>query len=383
LAAITLERVSKIYPDGTQAVNDLDLTIGDGELVVFVGPSGCGKTTALRMIAGLEDVTEGEIRIGDRVVNDLPPKSRDIAMVFQNYALYPSMTVFQNMAFGLRVRRLPRTEIKCKVTAVAHTLGLADLLDRRPSALSGGQRQRVAMGRAMVREPTAFLMDEPLSNLDAKLRVEMRAEVARIQRELHVTTVYVTHDQSEAMTLGDRVCVMRAGHLQQVAPPKDVYDHPANLFVAGFIGSPRMNLLEGQLESSEHGLAVRLGSTVITAPGRGVDRLRSHTSQAIAVGIRPEDVVLAGPGAPGDFSAVIELREDMGSDVFLHVSSPANPIDSAAVREARESASEEARRASFIIRVGRSVDSDEGDSIAFNLNPAHLHFFELETGHAI
>jgi multiple sugar transport system ATP-binding protein len=383
LAAIRLDSVSKIYPDGTHAVNDLNLAIGDGELVVFVGPSGCGKTTALRMIAGLEDVTEGEIRIGERVVNDLPPKSRDIAMVFQNYALYPSMTVFQNMAFGLRVRRLPRREITRKVTEVAHTLGLAELLDRKPSALSGGQRQRVAMGRAMVREPTAFLMDEPLSNLDAKLRVEMRAEVARIQRELHATTVYVTHDQSEAMTLGDRVCVMRAGHLQQVAPPKDVYDHPANLFVAGFIGSPRMNLLEGQLESSEQGLKMRIGPTLITVPERVANRLRSHTSQIIPVGIRPEDVVLAGPGGPGDFSAVIELREDMGSDVFLHVSPPANPIDSAALREARESAGEEARRPSFIIRVGRSVDAAEGGAIAFNLDPAHLHFFDLETGHAI
>ena len=263
MAGITLDNLTKVYDDGTKAVRSLDLDISDGELMVFVGPSGCGKTTALRMIAGLEEVTDGEIRIGDVIVNNLPAKKRDIAMIFQNYALYPQMSVYDNMAFGLKMRRFPKSEIKRRVTDAAKVLGLAGELKKKPGALSGGQRQRVAMGRAIVREPRVFLMDEPLSNLDAKLRIQMRAEIARIQRDLAVTTVYVTHDQSEAMTLGDRVSVMRGGRLQQAGIPQEVYDRPANLFVAGFIGAPPMNLLHATLERHDGGLAVRMGEATI------------------------------------------------------------------------------------------------------------------------
>jgi multiple sugar transport system ATP-binding protein len=247
VAGIQLEQLSKVYADGTRAVTDLDLDVADGEFVVFVGPSGCGKTSALRMIAGLEEVSSGTIRVGDTVVNDLPPKNRDMAMVFQNYALYPHMNVYDNMGFGLKMRGVGKDEVNRRVTDAARVLGLTEVLKKRPRHLSGGQRQRVAMGRAIVREPEAFLMDEPLSNLDAKLRVQMRAEIARIQRDLQVTTIYVTHDQSEAMTLGDRVCVMRHGLLQQVERPQVLYDRPANLFVASFIGSPSMNLVEAEL----------------------------------------------------------------------------------------------------------------------------------------
>src|SRR5437762_4383423 len=248
MAEIEYDSVAKIYDDGTQAVHDLNLEIRDGELMVLVGPSGCGKTTALRMLAGLEEISGGEIRIGERVVNDLTPKERDIAMVFQSYALYPHMTVEQNLAFGLKLRKMPKQEVSERVRRAANILQIEEFLKRKPRALSGGQRQRVAMGRAIVREPQAFLMDEPLSNLDAKLRVQMRAEIARIQRSLKVTTIYVTHDQREAMTLGDRVCVLRAGLLQQVDRPQVLYDSPANLFVAGFIGSPAMNLVEAELD---------------------------------------------------------------------------------------------------------------------------------------
>ncbi|HJV30229.1 MAG TPA: ATP-binding cassette domain-containing protein, partial [Gaiellaceae bacterium] len=254
MAQIALEQLTKVYPDGTKAVTSLDLEIEDGELVVFVGPSGCGKTTALRMIAGLEEITDGTVRIGNEVVNDLPPKDRDIAMIFQNYALYPHMTAFDNMAFGLKLRKVPRDQRRTRVGKAAQMLGLPEVLGKKPRTLSGGQRQRVAMGRAIVREPQAFLMDEPLSNLDAKLRVEMRAEIARLQRDLSVTTIFVTHDQVEAMTLGDRVVVLREGLLQQFDRPQQLYDHPANLFVAEFIGSPSMNLVEAGLERQNGGI---------------------------------------------------------------------------------------------------------------------------------
>src|SRR5438552_10170282 len=254
MAEITLEKLTKVYGDGTRAVSELDLEVADGEFVVFVGPSGCGKTTALRMIAGLEAITEGNVVIGGEVVNDLPPKDRDIAMVFQNYALYPHMSAYDNMGFALKMRGVPKAEIDRRVTAAARVLGLSEALRKKPRTLSGGQRQRVAMGRAIVREPQAFLMDEPLSNLDAKLRVEMRAEIARIQRDLRVTTIYVTHDQVEAMTMGDRVAVMRKGLLQQVEAPQVLYEHPDNLFVAGFIGSPAMNMVDAQLSRVDGGL---------------------------------------------------------------------------------------------------------------------------------
>src|SRR3954452_13620407 len=270
MAGITIERVSKVYGDGTLAVDDLNLEVGDGEFVVLVGPSGCGKTTALRMVAGLEEITEGTVHVGERLVNDLPPKDRDIAMVFQNYALYPHMSAFDNIGFGLKMRGVPKREIEQQVVRAAKVLGLEEVLRKKPRTLSGGQRQRVAMGRAIVREPQAFLMDEPLSNLDAKLRVEMRAEIARIQRDLGVTTIYVTHDQVEAMTMGDRVCVLRGGFLQQVASPQELYDRPANLFVAEFIGSPAMNLVRAQLADGE----VRFGPNTLAVPpavlsGRG------------------------------------------------------------------------------------------------------------------
>ena len=278
MAAIELDRLTKVYADGTRAVHELSLEIADGEFVVFVGPSGCGKTSALRMIAGLEEITGGTVRVGDEVVNDLPPKARDMAMIFQNYALYPHMNVYDNMGFGLKMRGIDRGEIRRRVEAAARILGLSEVLSKRPRHLSGGQRQRVAMGRAIVREPQAFLMDEPLSNLDAKLRVQMRAEIARIQRDLRVTTIYVTHDQSEAMTLGDRVCVMRGGLLQQVDRPQVLYDRPANLFVAGFIGSPAMNLVEAELVERDGALSVCFGPHELPVPDR-VD-LRGSAGQA-------------------------------------------------------------------------------------------------------
>src|SRR6059036_4113003 len=258
MAEIKLEQLTKVYPDGTKAVEALDLQIADGELVVLVGPSGCGKTSALRMVAGLEDITEGRVSIGGRVVNKVPPKDRDIAMIFQNYALYPHMTAAGNMGFALRMRKLPKQQIKTRVTDAAGVLGLMQTLNKRPRTLSGGQRQRVAMGRAIVREPQAFLMDEPLSNLDAKLRVQTRATISGLQHDLGVTTIYVTHDQVEAMTMGDRVAVMRKGHLQQVADPQELYDRPVNLFVGGFIGSPAMNMVEGAIARQNGGFAVKI-----------------------------------------------------------------------------------------------------------------------------
>jgi multiple sugar transport system ATP-binding protein len=285
MAELEFIHVSKTYGGDTAAVRDLNLQVEEGEFVVLVGPSGCGKTTALRMVAGLEEITSGEIRIGDRVVNELAPRDRDIAMVFQNYALYPHKTVYENLAFGLRMRKVPKAEQRKRVEEIAHKLGLADMLQRRPAQLSGGQRQRVAMGRAIVREPKAFLMDEPLSNLDAKLRVQMRAEIARIQKALHVTTLYVTHDQVEAMTMGDRVAVMRDGVLQQVDTPQHLYDAPANLFVASFVGSPPMNIFEAAVDAD--GTRLVFGETQLDVPGRA---LRDYAGRRVAVGIRPEEV---------------------------------------------------------------------------------------------
>src|SRR5881398_484194 len=264
MAQVTFERVSKIYPDGTRAVNDINLGINDGEFMVLVGPSGCGKTTALRMVAGLEEISEGALRIGDRIVNHVPSRDRDIAMVFQSYALYPHLSVYENIAFGLRLNKMPKDEIENRVNEAARILDLEPFLKRKPRALSGGQRQRVAMGRAIVREPSAFLMDEPLSNLDAKLRVQMRAEVSRLQRDLETTTIYVTHDQVEAMTMGDRVAVMRKGELQQVADPQTLYDRPVNLFVGGFIGSPAMNILDATIEATNGSLAAEIGDQTIS-----------------------------------------------------------------------------------------------------------------------
>ncbi len=382
MAAIELERLTKVYPDGTRAVHELDLEIADGEFVVFVGPSGCGKTSALRMVAGLEDITAGTVRIGDEVVNDLPPKARDMAMIFQNYALYPHMNVYDNMGFGLKMRGIDKVEIRRRVEDAARILGLSEVLSKRPRHLSGGQRQRVAMGRAIVREPKAFLMDEPLSNLDAKLRVQMRAEIARIQRDLKVTTIYVTHDQSEAMTLGDRVCVLRAGLLQQVDRPQVLYDRPTNLFVAGFIGSPAMNLVEAQLGERE----VQFGPHVLPVADR--PELGAHAGRRVGLGIRPEDIRASGPGAPLEIT--VDIKEDMGAEVYLHFAVDASPVRSDELREivgdeALEAAVEQTHHhgSPFIARVERGTAVREGERAQLVVDTSRLHFFDLETGDAI
>src|SRR5205085_414856 len=322
---IAYEKVSKVYDDGTTAVHDLDLRIEDGELMVVVGPSGCGKTTALRMLAGLEEISDGAIRIGDRVVNDLTPKERDVAMVFQSYALYPHMTVEQNLAFGLKLRKLPKPEVQQRVHSAAKTLEIEEFLKRKPRALSGGQRQRVAMGRAIVREPQAFLMDEPLSNLDAKLRVQMRAEIHQLQRRLGVTTLYVTHDQVEAMTMGDRVAVMRTGHLQQVDTPQTLYEHPVNEFVAGFIGSPAINLVEAQLERDDGALWVTFGGLRLQVDdqlARNKSSLSGYVGRRVVLGIRPEDfedAALERDVPPERRVATrADLTEPLGAEVLVY-----------------------------------------------------------------
>jgi multiple sugar transport system ATP-binding protein len=393
MAAIELDQLTKVYADGTKAVKALDLEVADGEFVVFVGPSGCGKTTALRMIAGLEDVTSGTVKVGGRVVNDLPPKARDIAMIFQNYALYPHMNAYDNMAFGLKMRDFDRKEIRRRVESAAQILGLTEVLAKRPRHLSGGQRQRVAMGRAIVREPEAFLMDEPLSNLDAKMRVQVRAEIARIQRALEVTTIYVTHDQSEAMTLGDRVCVMRAGLLQQVDRPQVLYDRPANLFVAGFIGSPAMNLVEAELAELNGGLVARFGPHELGIPAEVVTArplLRGCAGRRIALGIRPEDIEDAPGPAATRLAVTVDIREDMGSEVFLHFAVDAPPVKA---EELRELVGDEAVEAAevqthhhgspFIAKVGRGTTAREGERAELAVNARLLHFFDLETGSGI
>jgi multiple sugar transport system ATP-binding protein len=325
MAGVTFDQVSKVYPDGTRAVNAVDLAIEDGEFMVLVGPSGCGKTTALRMVAGLEEISEGVLRIGERVVNHVPSRDRDIAMVFQSYALYPHLSVYENIAFGLRLKKLPKDEIDRRVQSAAQTLGLQELLKRKPRNLSGGQRQRVAMGRAIVREPAAFLMDEPLSNLDAKLRVQMRAEISRLQHDLGVTTVYVTHDQVEAMTMGDRVAVMRKGEIQQVADPQSLYDRPVNLFVGGFIGSPAMNMVEAEIVRRNGGVAVEIGEQSLALDGdalAGKEAVRSYEGRRIVLGIRPEHLEDASLATeiPADrhLRGKVELREALGSELMVH-----------------------------------------------------------------
>jgi multiple sugar transport system ATP-binding protein len=379
MAAIELERLTKVYPDGTRAVDDLELEVADGEFVVFVGPSGCGKTSALRMIAGLEDITSGVVRVGGEVVNDLPPKARDMAMVFQNYALYPHMNVYDNMGFGLKMRGIDKAEIRRRVEHAAKILGLSEVLAKRPRHLSGGQRQRVAMGRAIVREPQAFLMDEPLSNLDAKLRVQMRAEIARIQRDLGVTTIYVTHDQSEAMTLGDRVCVMRGGLLQQVDRPQVLYDRPANLFVAGFIGSPSMNLVEAEVGDG----VVAFGPHSLPVPDR--PELRALAGRRVALGIRPEDIRGEGGGAP--LEVTVDIKEDMGAEVYLHFAVDAPTVTSEQMRdvlgeEALEAAEEQTHHhgSPFVARVERGTPAREGERTTLRVDTSRLHVFDLETG---
>jgi multiple sugar transport system ATP-binding protein len=391
MAEIALENLAKVYPDGTPALSDLTLDVQDGELVVFVGPSGCGKTTALRMVAGLEDITSGVVRIGRRVVNTLPPKDRDVAMVFQNYALYPHMSAYDNMAFGLKMRSLPKSEIRRRVADAARVLGLEQVLKKKPRTLSGGQRQRVAMGRAIVREPQAFLMDEPLSNLDAKLRVEMRAEIARIQRDLKATTIYVTHDQVEAMTLGDRVVVLRGGYLQQVGTPKELYERPVNLFVAEFIGSPAMNLVGADIVRDNGTLRAVFGANSVTLDVR--PELVPYVGRRVILGIRPEDLddaSVTGRGDSGTIAAVVDIREDLGSEIFVHFGVDAPPVrgedvEAALGEEALEATSDQVRRKGslFTARVSRESHAREGDVLELAVNASRLHFFETESGTAI
>jgi multiple sugar transport system ATP-binding protein len=397
MAQIVFDGVTKVFPDGTRAVRSLDLEVEDGKLIVLVGPSGCGKTTALRMAAGLEEITDGEIRIGDRVVNEVAPKDRDIAMVFQNYALYPHMSVFENMAFGLKLRRMKKPEINDRVEDAAKTLALYELLRRKPGQLSGGQRQRVAMGRAIVREPQGFLMDEPLSNLDAKLRVQMRAEISRLQREVNVTTIYVTHDQVEAMTMGDRVAVLKLGTLQQVDSPQALYRQPRNVFVAGFIGSPAMNMVEGTLARSNGGIAVEFGGNRLTVdPETVAERpgLADYDGRQVIVGVRPEDMEDAAlaPDSPTDrrFMTTVDLREDMGSEVLVHFSLDAPPVFTEDTKELAADRGEDVEeleqlvtRAPWIARFDPDSRVGEGDATEILVDTKHLHFFDPESSEAI
>jgi multiple sugar transport system ATP-binding protein len=389
MAEIQFVDISKVYGRDTVAVRHLNLTVGEGEFVVLVGPSGCGKTTALRMVAGLEEITDGEIRIGDRVVNELPPRERDIAMVFQNYALYPHKTVYENLVFGLRMRKVPKAEQRRRVEEIARVLGLGEMLQRRPAQLSGGQRQRVAMGRAIVREPKAFLMDEPLSNLDAKLRVQMRAEIARIQQTLKVTTLYVTHDQVEAMTMGHRVAVMRDGVLQQVDAPQKLYDAPVNLFVASFVGSPAMNLLEAELVRADGSLACRLGDIEIDLPDEVVARrpsLQAHVGEPIAIGIRPEDVQL-GPALEGThLPGRVLLVEALGAEHLVHLEIAATPLRRTELVDAAIQPSETeafGRSSTLLGRFDRNFLLQPGEAVEVAIDPHRLHFFELDSGAAI
>jgi multiple sugar transport system ATP-binding protein len=393
VAEIQFKHVSKTYGNDFRAVKDLNLEIGEGEFVVLVGPSGCGKTTALRMVAGLEEITDGEIRIGDRIVNDLAPRDRDIAMVFQNYALYPHKTVFENLAFGLRMRKVPKAEQRTRVEEIARILGLSDMLGRRPAQLSGGQRQRVAMGRAIVREPKAFLMDEPLSNLDAKLRVQMRAEIARIQQALKVTTLYVTHDQVEAMTMGHRVAVMRDGLLVQVDTPQRLYDAPAELFVASFVGSPPMNLMEADVEQDGDRLSVRIGETTLELPADVVaerPELRKLAGRRVAIGIRPEDVREASGWDGARLRGRILLVESLGAEQLVHIEITAQPlersdlVDAAAQPPSPSLGVEELERTVTLLgRFDRHLLLAPGEAVEVAIDPRLLHFFDLETGVAI
>ncbi len=399
MAEITLENLTKVYSDGTRAVTELDLEVGAGEFVVFVGPSGCGKTTALRMIAGLETVTSGNVRIDGHVVNDLPPKDRDIAMVFQNYALYPHMNAAKNMGFALKMRGLSKDEVDRRVQEAARILGLSDSLQKKPRTLSGGQRQRVAMGRAIVRNPEAFLMDEPLSNLDAKLRVEMRAEISRLQRDLGVTTIYVTHDQTEAMTMGDRVAVMRNGYLQQVAVPKELYDRPRNLFVAEFIGSPAMNVVIAEVERADGDIWVSFGPNRLRLDPATLEKrpgLSAYDGRRVVLGIRPEDMedaaVLHETHPDRRLSVVCDIREDMGSEVYVHFNVTAEAVTTKEVIEAavvEDAEDAEARMAAarargegvtFVGRLERTTGARERESLELEVDVTRLHFFDPESG---
>jgi len=399
MAQVAFERVSKVYPDGTRAVNDINLDIKDGEFMVLVGPSGCGKTTALRMVAGLEEISEGVLKIGERVVNHVPSRDRDIAMVFQSYALYPHLSVYENIAFGLRLKKMSKDEIAKRVERAATLLGLTDFLKRKPRALSGGQRQRVAMGRAIVREPAAFLMDEPLSNLDAKLRVQMRAEIAKLQSDLGVTTVYVTHDQIEAMTMGDRVAVMRKGEIQQVDEPQTLYDRPVNLFVGGFIGSPAMNMLDATIESSNGGLAAKVGDQKIALGAETLSQrpgLKAFEGKPVVLGIRPEDLEDATlePDAPPDrtLKGRLELRESLGSEIMAHFAIKGAHAETDETRElAKDAGASESEpqigakddEAIIVGRFGARSRIKQGGEVTAVIDTRALHFFDPESGNGI
>jgi multiple sugar transport system ATP-binding protein len=380
---VSLEKVNKVYENGFHAVHDLSLDVADGEFMVLVGPSGCGKTTALRMVAGLEDITSGVLRIGGKEVNDETPKERDIAMVFQNYALYPHMTVAQNIGFALKLRKLPKTELDAKVKEAAGILGLTDWLDRKPGQLSGGQRQRVAMGRAIVRQPSVFLMDEPLSNLDAKLRVQMRAEVARIQRHLNVSTIYVTHDQIEAMTMGDRVTVMRDGRLQQVDTPQNLYDNPDNIFVAAFIGSPAQNLYDATV--GEGARSIKLGSQEVDLPEAVVLKrpgLRAYAGKDVVVGMRPEHLrtessEASGPKITGD----VDLVESLGSELVVHFTIDAHRVIAEGAVDKDEAAALQSGEG--VARVEAKTPVKPGDRMTFSVDIEDMQFFDPKTGRAV
>ncbi len=363
MASITFKHVKKIYPGNVTVVPDLNLEIQDKEFVILVGPSGCGKSTTLRMIAGLEDVSEGELYIGDRVVNDVAPKDRDIAMVFQNYALYPHMTVYKNIAFGLNLKKMPKDEIDRRVHEAAQALDLEPFLNRKPKALSGGQRQRVALGRAMVRNPAVFLLDEPLSNLDAKLRTAMRAEISRLHKRLQTTFVYVTHDQTEAMTMGDRIVVMKSGIIQQNDTPQNLYDFPCNLFVAGFIGSPQMNFIDAVITEKNGGYRAEFCGSGVDLPER-MDKkaLASYVGKTVVLGIRPEDVDAVPAGEPHHLDAQIEIAELMGAEINLHL---------------------DCRGVKLVARIESGYKGREGDAAALVLNTQKLHLFDKETEQAI
>lgn len=399
MASITLEDIGKIYPDGTRAVGQVNLEVRDGEFLVLVGPSGCGKSTALRMIAGLEDITEGKISIGDKVVNDVPPKDRDIAMVFQNYALYPHMSVRDNMAFGLKLRKMPKAEIESRVKEAAEILEITDYMDRKPKALSGGQRQRVAMGRAIVREPKAFLMDEPLSNLDAKLRVQMRTELGRLHHRLGTTTVYVTHDQIEAMTLGDRVAVMRPVsakrpyNLQQVAAPTDLFNHPVNLFVAGFIGSPAMNMVYGVLSTEGESTVVKFGGHTISVDQRAIDAhpgIEDRLGDELVIGIRPsafEDARVATGRADRKIRVVTDVNELLGSESYVHFYIDSPPVVTPDILElladSGQTAASLGDATRFTARVSPDVSVPDGSEVELVVDTAKLHFFDIDSGKKI
>lgn len=392
MAGITFETVGKVYGDDTRAIADVSIDVEDGEFVVLVGPSGCGKSTLLRMVAGLEDITEGQIRIGERVVNDVAPKDRDIAMVFQNYALYPHMTVRDNMSFGLKLRNTPKKEIAERVEEAARILEITEYLNRKPRALSGGQRQRVAMGRAIVREPAAFLMDEPLSNLDAKLRVQMRSELGLLHSRLETTTLYVTHDQVEAMTMGDRVAVLKAitseeSNLQQIAAPRELYDNPVNLFVAGFIGSPAMNFVYAS--ASANGSDVRLAfgpHSLAVSPSDLPESLADRAGEEVVMGVRPEAFEIRSAAGEGGSSITVQVNlvEQLGSEAFVHFTAPVPPVVTADIEAllADEGAdtSSLGDETKFTARVNPDYAPAVGGPAELVVDTAKLHFFDKETG---